>query len=227
MMANLNYDTIFLYLISKVGVILERLIDLSQMIVDDMPVYPGDDKTNLIQTNYLNVDTYNNHRLEISMHAGTHIDSPMHLTDSAEYISDSPLDSFIGNGCILDVRNQPIISIKPEYEGLIKANDIVLLYTSQDRYYGQLQYYSEHPVISMDFCELLLSKNIKMLGMDMPSPDQPPFHMHKLLLKAHIYLIENLTNLDKLLGVKEFEVIALPLKIKADSSMARVVARII
>lgn len=206
---------------------MERLIDLSQMIVDDMPVYPGDDKTNLIQTNYLIVDTYNNHRLEISMHAGTHIDSPMHLTDSTEYISDSPLASFIGNGCILDVRNQPIIGIKPGYEGLINANDIVLLYTGQDKYYGQTQYYSEHPVIDEGFCKFLLSKNIKMLGMDIPSPDQPPFYMHKLLLNAHIYLIENLTNLDKLLGVKEFEVIALPLNIKADSSMSRVVARII
>lgn len=38
-------------------------------------------------------------------------------------------------------------------------------------------------------------------------------------------MIENLTNLDKLLGSKNFEVIAFLLKIKADGSMARVVAR--
>ena len=50
---------------------------------------------------------------------------------------------------------------------------------------------------------------------------------HKLLFDNGIYIIENLMNLDKLLGIKKFEVIALPLKIKADSSIARVVAKVI
>jgi kynurenine formamidase len=66
-----------------------------------------------------------------------------------------------------------------------------------------------------------------MVGMDMPSPDKYPFEIHKLLFDNGIYIIENLMNLDKLLGIKKFEVIALPLKIKADSSIARVVAKVI
>ena len=209
------------------GYILERLIDLSQIIENNMPVYPGDIETNLIQTNFLNTDKYNNHRIEIGMHVGTHIDAPMHLTASEEYISASSLDSFVGNGCIVDVRNQSVISIKPEYESLVKENSIVLLYTGYDKYYGLPKYYNDHPVIDEDFCKFLISKKVKMLGIDMPSPDQPPFEMHKLLLNSHIYIIENLTELSEMLGVEEFEVIALPVKIKADSSMARVIARII
>ena len=38
--------------------------------------------------------------------------------------------------------------------------------------------------------------------------------------------MENLTNLDKLIGVGKFEVIAFPIKIIADSSMVRAVAKI-
>lgn len=206
---------------------MKKLIDLTQTIEDNMPVYPGDLKTSLVQTEYLSKDKYNNHRLEIGMHSGTHVDSPMHLTESMEYISEAPLDSFIGVGCIIDVRNQSIILMKPEYENLIKENSIVLLYTGFDEVYGTSQYYEKHPIIDMEFCKILKKKNIKMLGMDMPSPDYYPFEIHKILLENRIYIIENLTNLHKLLTMEDFEVIAFPLKIKADGSMARVVARAI
>lgn len=202
------------------------LIDLTQIIDDDMPVYPGDIKTNLFQTSYLCIHKYNNHRLDISMHSGTHIDSPMHLTESSEYISELPLESFTGIGCLLDVRGETVIKMKPEYEGLIKDNSIVLFYTGQDKIYGTREYYNAHPVIDISLCEFLINKNIKMLGVDMPSPDRYPFQIHKLLFNNKIYIIENLTNLDKLICIEKFEVIAFPLKIKADSSMARVVARV-
>lgn len=202
-------------------------MDLSQVIEDSMPVYPGDNRTNLFQTNYLKINSYNNHRLEINMHSGTHIDGPMHLTQSKEYISELSLDSFIGLGYVLDVRNQPIIQTKPEYEELIINNSIVLLYTGWDSFYGTEKYYEDHPIIDIDFCKLLVRKNIKILGMDIPSPDRYPFDSHKLLLGNNIYIIENLTNLDKLLDITSFEVIAFPLNIRADSSMARVIARVI
>jgi kynurenine formamidase len=204
-----------------------KLIDLSQVIEDNMPVYPGDIDTDLVQEKYLNVDKYNNHRLVIGMHSGTHIDSPMHLTDSKEYISELSLESFIAIGCILDVRNQPTIQMKAEYEALIKDNSIVLLYSGHDKFYGTKEYYEEYPCVDMELCKFLTGKNIKMLGMDMPSPDRYPFEIHKLLFKNNIYILENLTNLHQLLYAEKFEVIALPLKIKADSSMTRAIARII
>jgi len=206
---------------------LTKLINLSQVIEDNMPVYPGDIRTNLFQIKYLNTNKYNDHRLDISMHSGTHIDSPMHLTENKEYISEASLESFIAFGCVLDVRNQPVIKMKTEYEKLVKEYSIVLLYTGLDKFYGTAEYYQEHPIVDIELCRFLLRKNIKMLGMDMPSPDKYPFEIHRLLLENNIFVMENLTNLHKLIGEKSFEVIAFPLKIKADSSMTRAVARII
>jgi kynurenine formamidase len=49
-----------------------------------MPVYPGDDKTSLKASRFLAEDGYNDDRLEISMHAGTHVDGPRHLTASRQ-----------------------------------------------------------------------------------------------------------------------------------------------
>lgn len=202
-------------------------IDLSQYIETNMPVYPGDIETSLFQTNYLELHSHNNFRLNISMHSGTHIDSPMHLTESTEHICEKSLESFIGIGCVLDVRDEKVISMKDEYRNLIKENSIVLLYTGWDKFYGTKEYYSNHPCVSIELCEFLLEKNIKVLGMDTPSPDNYPFPVHKMLLENSKYVLENLRNLDKLLGATNFEVIALPLKLRADSSITRAVARIL
>jgi len=60
--------------------------------------------------------------------------------------------------------------------------------------------------------------------MDSPSPDNYPFSVHKILLSNDVLIIEMLTNLDKLIGVSEFNVIALPPKFDTAGSFTRVVA---
>lgn len=183
-----------------------RLIDLSQVIESTMPVYPGDTETRLVQNKFIQPDYYNNHRLDISMHAGTHIDSPMHMLDVGTYISELPLDSFVGVGCIIDVRGQATIGIKPEYEQLVQPNSVVLLYSGYADHYGTKSYYEDHPTVEMDLCEFLVQKKIKILGVDWASPDKYPFPVHYRLLGENIYIMENLTNLDQLLEVEAFEV---------------------
>ena len=59
--------------------------------------------------------------------------------------------------------------------------------------------------------------------MDMPDPDYPPYKYHKKFLKAGILILENLTNLQNLIGIDDFEVLALPLKIHAEASFVRAV----
>ncbi len=206
---------------------MSKLIDLSYIIENEMPVYPGDTKTSIIQTQSLVNNGYSNHKLVTGMHAGTHIDTPMHLTASPDYMHQFPLDIFVGKGCIIDVRNQASIKMKPEYEETVEEGCILLLYTGFNILYGTKEYYQSHPCIDMDFCSFIVKKKIKMLGVDMPSPDRYPFELHKKLFDNRVLIIENLTNLEEILNVKEFEVIALPLKIKADSSITRAVARIL
>ncbi len=65
-----------------------------------------------------------------------------------------------------------------------------------------------------------------MIGMDLPSPDKYPFEIHNMFFENDIPIIENMTNLNELNNIESFEVIALPLKIKAEASPVRVVAKI-
>lgn len=203
-----------------------RLIDISHEIDNNMPVFPGDIRTNLFQTSYLSVSHYNTFRLESCMHSGTHIDSPMHLVSGSKYISEIKLGSFISHGCILDVRGQQVIKMKADYEQMIAPGSAVLLFTGHDSYYGTQGYYDDHPCVDGDFGRFLADRNIKILGVDMPSPDKSPFEIHKMLFNKGICILENLTNLEQLLAEEKFEVIAFPLKIKADSSLVRAVARV-
>lgn len=206
---------------------MKKYIDLSRSIVNDMPVYPYDDKVRLFQDKFPDKDKYVNHRLEIGMHSGTHIDTPMHMTESSAFIGDMPLERFAGRGVLLDARNERIIKYKDFYSDMVGKDDIVLVYTGHGDLYGTGEYFTDQPVIDEGLADFFVEKKIKMLGVDMPSPDNYPFIVHKKLFSANILIIENLTNLSELIGVKAFEVIAFPLKVRAEASMARVAACII
>lgn len=203
---------------------MKRYIDLSQDITHDMPVHPYDDKVKLYQDKFLDKDKYVNFKLETGMHSGTHIDTPMHLTDRETYINDIPLDRFVGRAVILDVRNEGIIKFKEEYKDIVRNDHIVFLYTGHSDKYGTEEYYINQPVIDEGVADFFVEKNIKMLGMDLPSPDNYPFEIHKKLFANNILIVENLTNLSELIGVKDFDIIAFPLKIRAEASLVRVVA---
>lgn len=200
------------------------IIDLSQNIHDGMSVYPSDEPVRVFQDRFLDQDGFVGFRLESGMHAGTHIDTPMHLCDRDTFINSIPLERCMGRGCLLDVSEETLIRLRPEYAQKVQTGDIVLLYTGHDKKYGTQAYYNDHPVVDESLADFLISKNIKMLGMDMPSPDKHPFVIHQKLFSADILILENLTNVSDLLRVPRFTIIALPLKIKAEAALVRAAA---
>jgi len=203
-----------------------KYIDLTHTITNDMPVYPGDSEVKLYQDKYLINDGYNNSILNIGMHAGTHIDLPSHLLDWNLTVDQLSVDTFVGKGCLLDVRNEPVITMKDEYESKVNVGDIVLLFTGFDQYFNDARYFSDHPIVDRELAEFFVYKQIKMLGMDLPSPDKEPFEIHKTLFQANIMIIENMRNLELLRAAKWFEVMAFPIKVKAEAAITRVVAKV-
>ena len=203
-----------------------KYIDLSYEIEHQMAVYPGDDELKLYRHRFLNRDYYNDTKLETGMHVGTHIDAPSHLLNKDRFICDYPVEKFIGNGCLLDVRNEEIIKLKDEYLDKVQEGDIVLLYTGYDEFFGTDKYFENHPIVDEKLAQFFVDRGVKLIGIDMPSPDQYPFKVHHKLLENDILIIENLRNLKKLEGGKRFEVMAFPLNIRAEASLTRVVARI-
>jgi kynurenine formamidase len=204
---------------------MQTFIDLSLPLTDLMPVYPGDEQPRLVKVANFLQEGFNNYRLSATMHAGTHIDGPMHLTQSEKFLNELPLEQYMGTGCLLNAAGKEIITLTTEYELLVQPHSMVVIYTALSRLYGQQSYFTDYPLVSRELAQLFVERHVKMVCMDSPSPDRHPYEIHKLLLENNILIAENLTHIEKLLTVRRFEIIALPLNILADSSPARVVAR--
>jgi kynurenine formamidase len=202
---------------------MQKIIDLTHKFTKSMPVHSFDDPVSIEKIRNLIDDKYNDWRLSCAMHVGTHIDGPGHLTDSDVLISDFSADKFVGKGYLIDARNKPIdeslLKDLPLQEGLI-----VLILTGSDKKFGTKEYYDSYPIISVNFAKELVKHKIKMVGIDFFSPDKYPFDTHKVFFSNNILIIENLTNLESLVGIKDFTIVALPLKLETDSALARVIA---
>lgn len=213
-----------------------KVIDLSHKITKNIPVSEFDDPVLLEKSRDLKKDYYNDCKLTTGMHVGTHIDGPGHLTESTILLSDIPVDKFIGRGHLIDARNKPIDEdlfkdlLLQEAQGELEGA-IILILTGYDKKFGQKvgskeykEYFDGHPVIPVSLAKALVKYKIKMVGIDFFSPDKYPFDTHKVFLENNILIIENLTNLESLIGVKDFTVVALPIKIETDSALGRVIA---
>lgn len=204
-------------------------IDLTHKFGRKMAVFPGDSEPKIKQIAFIESEGYCNFQINSEMHIGTHIESPMHMIKNGKKISEYSVDHFFGRGHLIDARNlggQKIESHLLDRKN-ISRGDILLILTGYSTNYGTRQYFESFPELSNNFTEMIIKIGVKIIGLDSPSPDSTPYLVHKMLFAKDILIIENLTNLDKLLAYEEFEIIALPAKFDTDAAPARVVAKII
>lgn len=204
-----------------------KLIDLTHAFTDDMPVYPGDTKPIIRRTHEVSTDGYNDHDITTGMHVGTHMDAPLHFVDGGKTMDQISPEKFFGEGVLIDARGKTEIDSDLLKDITLTENSIVLILTGFDKKFRAEIYYKNYPVLTLAFAEKIIKAKVKAVGTDTPTPDKPPFPIHKMLLPNEILIIENLTNLEQLLGVNNFEIIALPVKLSTEAAPVRVMARIL
>ncbi len=194
-----------------------KIIDLSQPLTNDTPHYPGDNPFKLHEAQFKDITISS---MSTSMHVGTHLDLPRHMLKDNRTVKDIPLMAFIGKARVIDVRN-------PYQNGIfddVLENDIILIRTDYSKDFSKPGYYDNFPVLKDHWVDTLLSKKIKLLGLDTPSPDKAPYPLHKKLFNQDIFIIENLTNLDQLPLNKPFMFYGVPLNVAAEGSLIRAFA---
>jgi kynurenine formamidase len=213
-----------------------KIVDLSQEIYTGMPVYPGHMKT-VIFTHVSHEESARQIGTDFSYHASgllmcdhgpTHIDSVSHLSPDpdAPSVDEIPLEYCITPAICLDVsdveRQTQFGPDKIEAEldrwGLdIRPGDTVLFYTGHyERFYGTPEYATHQPGLTREATEYIIDKGAVNFGVDNTSPDMfldKTYPCHIVCREREITHVENLCNLDKLVG-KRFTFIALPLKIR-------------
>ena len=139
------------------------------------------------------------------------------------------MEKFCGEGVFIDGSQnicQGEIPLNEIFLGKDLENKILVLKTGHAKKYGRDEYYENYPVLTFALAEYLIKKKIKAIALDSPSPDKAPYALHKKILQADILIIENAANLDALSPYENFEIFAFPLKLYAEASLIRLVARV-
>jgi len=185
-------------------------------------------------------------------HGGTHLDAPLHFAKGMPGVDQIPVERLFAPAVVIDVQDRAAknrdylvtVSDLQKWEstnGRIPDGCILLIRTGWGKFYPNRKQYlgtdsrGEPAIAELHFPGLdpaaaswiVNNRKIFILGIDTASIDRGQsrlFEVHQILFKAGICALENVANMDKL-PAKGFEVIALPMKIKAGTGApARIVA---
>jgi len=205
-----------------------KVTDLTHSIYSGMPVFPGTEGPIFEIANTLAKDGFQEAKITMYSHTGTHIDAPAHMLLNGPYLDDFGIDKFIGKALILDFTVLKVPSIELEsirpYEQKLKEVEFIILKTGWSNYWGNEKYYQDFPYLSEESAQWLVEFNLKGIGIDAISIDSMKtitFPVHKLFMSKHVLIIENLTNLESI-SKEYFTLSIMPLKNKeADGSPVR------
>jgi arylformamidase len=182
---------------------MKKYIDLTHRIEEDMVVFPGDPPPEFKEVLTLGQDMCTVQSIRFNNHLGTHLDAPSHFIEGGMTVDKIPLESLIGTAVILDFthKGKNDLITKEDLQAhkyRILPGSRVLIKTGWDVNFTSDTFYEDFPCLTQEAAELLASLEIKLLGMDTPSPsplDDPGQAIHKTLLAAGIVILESLNNL--------------------------------
>ncbi len=225
-----------------------EIIDLSQEIFTDMPVYKGmpavrvsiyashEEWDGIKDSNVVSPSVL---KLELGEHSGSHVDGLNHMKRElrAKSIDTMPLSSFYTEGICIDLSHRKageLIVLEDIQQGLKKANatikkgDTVLLYTDHHRRTYQTKDWPNNPGIDTEVARWLGQQEIAAFGVESMSPGilgKTNKEVHHICGEMGFTHYENLVNLHLLIGRGRFRFIGLPLKIRGGTgSPVRAVA---
>ncbi len=209
-------------------------IDLTLPISQKLPSFPGSPKPMFIPWSELKIDGYNLELLFFSSHSGTHLDAPYHFIRNGTKIHEISLKRLICNAILIKIKKgfdqaitkKELISFEKKH-GVIPNNSNIVFFTGWQKNLQKESYFRNNPGLAYSAAKYLVKKKINLVGIDSPSIDlgqNTKFHVHHILLKNNILVLENLCNLEKIQS-DLFKLVVLPLKLKnATGSPVRAIA---
>lgn len=176
---------------------MEKIIDLTMPIFEEMPNHPVHGRTPLIlpgtrnhdqwklfnvknQYNEKDLVSFQNEQIIMCSHTGTHMDSCFHGDPEGDTIDHMPIDRGFGEAVWLDLSHKyepkGEITAKDLEEAELKSgtsiqkDDILLIHTGSSQVIDD-QYITNHMGLTSDAGFWIREKGVKTLGIDAPSPD--------------------------------------------------------
>ena len=204
-----------------------KIIDISTVIEEGMPQYPGQSLFNLKPSKTIEHDGAAESVLNIYSHLGTHVDAPSHFILDGQTVDQIDPSKFVGSCKVVDLSNinhLEIVSQDFSSSEIIKG-DRVLFKTRNS--ISDRRNFERFVSLSLEATRFLADLEIVLVGTDFFGIEKrrnPGHPVHMAFLEKDIVIVEGL-DLSKV-EEGEYELMCFPLKIKgADASPARVFLR--
>ena len=213
-----------------------KIIDLTRLIAEDMPMYPGTDAPKLHVAYSHEESGFMETLISLYSHTGTHIDAPAHFYTNGLTLDQIPIERFVGKALVIDCRNlgkgeNISMRLLEEKGSVLYEAEFLLFLTGCSALWGSPDYFVNFPVLSCEAAEWINRCKLKGVGTDASSIDPvgavDELLNHKAILKTNnTVFLENLCNLEEI-GNELFTLCALPLHTKnSDGAPARIIAMI-
>lgn len=206
-----------------------KIIDISIPLSNKTPVWEGDKRNSIRRVAKIEEGSdFNVSRIELGVHAGTHIDAPFHVYENGDTVDQIPLDTLIGSVQVVEISDGVSVINK---KCLMKLNfqdgiDRILFKTSNSLYWetDPFSFNRDYVAVNSEGAKYLADMDLRLVGVDYFSVSsfddlkQP----HLILLGHKIVLLENIDLRQVVPGI--YKLICLPIKIlETDGAPVRAV----
>ena len=174
--------------------------------------------------------------VHMRLHAGSHVDAPEHNVRGGMQIHQLPIELFIGDAIVADLRDKMPGKAITENDlekaigDHIRRGDRVLLRTDHNNSYdgGSDKWMNASPYLTIGATEWLIKKGVVVVGYDFYHGNDEPgaprvFHNSRTLSERGVITMPYLKNLDRITK-ERVTLVALPLNIiGAEASPVRAV----
>jgi arylformamidase len=172
-----------------------KIYDCSRLIKEGMTIYPGDmpaaltwvrkpeGKMPISQT-----------AIEMGMHTGTHVDTPLHFIPEGKNLDEVPLDRFIGRCRLIEVPpDKDMIGFEDVEPYDVQAGEIILFKTRNSDMPEDAPFIGDFVTLNTDAAKHLAERGVKTVGIDYLSVDNNRREgIHFIVLGAGMCIIEGL-----------------------------------
>ena len=171
-------------------------------------------------------DEVNASALTVSVHAGTHLDAPLHFVPDGASIDALPLERFIGPALVHEVDAERHITEAHVRAIALAGVTRVLFKTRNSALLKRREYVADFAAFSVGAAQALVARGVDLVGLDYLSvahaDEQVP--VHRAFLDHGVVLLEGIDLSEVAPG--RYELICFPLRLRGlDGAPCRAVLR--
>jgi arylformamidase len=204
------------------------IYDISLTISPSMVVWPGHPPIGITQTSHLDRgDRSTVSLLELSSHAGTHVDAPVHFVPGATGVEAMDLGLLVGPSLVVHCLEVDAITAGVlDGLGIPPGTERVLFRTrnSEEWKRGAQGFDKDYVGVTQDGAQWLVEHGVRLVGVDYlaVAPFEDIIVPHQILLGAGTIVVEGLDLSQIAPGI--YQLVCLPLKIEGgDGAPARAI----